>query len=179
MIIYFQPLVLHECKNSYKGLELEDRIEEGNIALLYAIRTYKIHYGYFSEYAVNQIRKIMKQKNANAWAEKKLNSRASLDAPLRNNAGNEKFTLADYIGQETIDDTLPDVKCFMGSLSVIEQRILRLRMEGHSLQSAATTIAISLESVKRILQTIESKHVSYYRNARDCMDCADQPIDIN
>ena len=96
MITYFQPLVLQECKNSYKGLEPEDRIEEGNIALLYAIRTYKIHYGYFRDYAVNQIRKIMKQKNANAWAEKKPNSRASLDAPLHNNAGNEKFILAPY-----------------------------------------------------------------------------------
>ena len=102
-----------------------------------------------------------------------------VNAPLRNNAGNEKFTLADCIGQEAIDDTLPDVKYFMGSLSVIEQRILRLRMEGHSLQSAATTIAISLESVKRILQTIESKCIRYYRNGRDCVDCIDQSIDIN
>lgn len=102
-----------------------------------------------------------------------------VNAPLCNNAGNEKFTLADCIGQETIDDTLTDVKCFMGSLSVIEPRSLRLRMEGHSLQSAATTLTISLERVKRTLQVIESKHITYYRNGRDCVDCIDPSIEIN
>lgn len=37
---YF-PHVLQICKNAYKGIELEDRLMEGRIAVLHAIRTYK------------------------------------------------------------------------------------------------------------------------------------------
>ncbi|MDF9407769.1 hypothetical protein L7E55_05250 [Pelotomaculum isophthalicicum JI] len=42
VITYYLYLVLQECKNSYKGLELEDRISEGMSALLQAVRTYNM-----------------------------------------------------------------------------------------------------------------------------------------
>ena len=58
----YLPLVVQTCKGSYKGMELEDRLMEGKIALLHAIRTYKTQYGCFEEYMSQQLRAIMKQK---------------------------------------------------------------------------------------------------------------------
>lgn len=45
VVKHYFPLVIRECKNSYKGLEAEDRITEGVLALIHAIRTYRIEYG--------------------------------------------------------------------------------------------------------------------------------------
>lgn len=162
VILSYQPLILQECKNSYKGLEPEDRISEGTLAIIYAIRTYKIQYGCFKDYAVHQIRRVMKQQNTKAWTEKKPNSGVSLDAPLRNNAGSEEFTLGACIGQDGIDDTVLDVKHFIYSLSNQEQRVILMRLDGHSLQSVSTALAISLYSINRILNTIKAKFLSYY-----------------
>ena len=162
VVLSFQPLILQECKNSYKGLELEDRISEGTLALIYAIRTYKIHYGCFKDYAISQIRRIMKQQNTRAWAEKRPNSCISFDASLKNNAKNEKFTLADCIGDDVIDETVLDVKRFIYSLSVEEQMVILMRLDGYSLRSASTVLTISHYNINRILGTIKIKYLSYY-----------------
>ena len=46
----YLPHVKQNCKNAYKGMELEDRLMEGWIAVLHAIRTYKKQYGCFEDY---------------------------------------------------------------------------------------------------------------------------------
>ena len=78
--LHFMPLVISECRNAYKGLELEDRIAEGEHALIYAIRTYRVSYGCFSDYLVAQLQRVLKQKNSEAWILKKLEAQLSLDA---------------------------------------------------------------------------------------------------
>lgn len=70
----YLPDVIQMCKNSYKGMELEDRLMEGKIALLHAIGTYKTQYGCFEDYMFQRLSVIMKQKNKEAWAVKKLES---------------------------------------------------------------------------------------------------------
>ncbi|OPX91087.1 MAG: RNA polymerase factor sigma-70 [Pelotomaculum sp. PtaB.Bin013] len=162
VITYYLYLVLQECKNSYKGLELEDRISEGMSALLQAVRTYNIRYGFFKDYAIAQIRRIMKQKNSKAWAEKKLDSLLSFDAPLANNAENESFTLAACIGEAPRDDSVLDVKRFINSLSVKEQQVIIMRMNGHSLQNISTALKTSIYSVNHILNNVRVKLVDYY-----------------
>lgn len=162
VLLFWWPLILRECKNSYKGLELEDRISEGALAFLYAIRTYKLQYGCFEDYAINQIRRIMKQQNAKAWAEKRLISSISLDAPLRNDNKSDDLTLSGCIGQEAIDGTLPEVKGFISSLSSEERRIINMRMKGYSFQSVSSTLTVSPYSINRMMNNIKIKHRIYY-----------------
>lgn len=162
VLLFWWPLILQECKNSYKGLEPEDRISEGALALLYAIRTYKLHYGCFKDYAINQIRRIMKQQNTRAWAEKRISSNISLDAPLRNNAESEDLTLSGCVGQESIDDTHPEVRCFISSLSTQEQRVINMRMDGYSFQSVSSALTVSPYSINRMMNNIKTKHRTYY-----------------
>lgn len=62
VVRHYISLVTQECKDSYKGLELEDRIAEGALALIHAIRTYKVQYGCFEEYMLLQLKFIMRDK---------------------------------------------------------------------------------------------------------------------
>ncbi|MDF9409663.1 hypothetical protein L7E55_15110, partial [Pelotomaculum isophthalicicum JI] len=123
---------------------------------------HNIRYGFFKDYAIAQIRRIMKQKNSKAWAEKKLDSLLSFDAPLANNAENESFTLAACIGEAPRDDSVLDVKRFINSLSVKEQQVIIMRMNGHSLQNISTALKTSIYSVNHILNNVRVKLVDYY-----------------
>lgn len=62
IVNYYIPLVVEECKNSYKGLEWEDRVAEGIESLIYAIRTYKTKYGRFEDHLVSQVRRMNEAK---------------------------------------------------------------------------------------------------------------------
>jgi hypothetical protein len=94
VLLSWWPIILQECQNSFKGLEPEDRLSEGAIAFLFAVRTYRIEYGSFRDYAINQLRRIMKQQNRKAWAERGPGLSVALDAPLRNYAASESLTMA-------------------------------------------------------------------------------------
>lgn len=159
---FYMPLVLHECKNSYRGLEWEDRVEEGGVALIYAIRTYRICNGPFLEYMLAQLRRIIKQKNSEAWAAKSLDSQISLDAPLI--AGKNDFTLAACIKTPLPDDSVLDVKCFMNSLSRIERKILRLRMGDFSVYTISIILGMPLPQVQSIVESLKNKVADYYGN---------------
>lgn len=162
VILFWRHLVLQECKNSYKGLEPEDRTSEGNLALLHAVRTYRRYYGGFPEYAVSQMRRIMKQQNTKAWAEKKSNARVSLDAPLGYYNKGEKNTFANCIGQRAIDHTSVEVDDFVSRLSAQEQKIIKMRMDGHSCQSISNILVISPHKILHIVDDIKKKYQIYY-----------------
>lgn len=49
VILFWWPLILQECKKAYKGLEPEDRISEGALALLY------IRHLFFSDGSMSRI----------------------------------------------------------------------------------------------------------------------------
>jgi hypothetical protein len=158
IINYYMPLVLQECKNSYKGLEWEDRLAEGGVSLIYAIRTYKTKYGEFEDYFVVQLRRIMTEKNKEAWAMKKMESHYSLDASFIK--GKENYSLSNLIGGTSHDETLLDVKNFRDGLSSIEKSVIDLLTNNYT-----TGIDLSIESlhqVQTIIDCLKDKVSAYF-----------------
>ncbi|GAB7058087.1 hypothetical protein JCM16163A_48360 [Paenibacillus sp. YK5] len=159
VVKHYISLVIQECKGSYKGLEPEDRIAEGTLALIHAIRTYRIQYGCFEEYMLLQLRLIMKQKNKEAWAAKKLESIFSLDAPLVTH--NASSTLSDFLRSVPHDDTIFDVHCFIKNLSPIEKQVVLLLLEDRDVFKVSNELRISLPQVQSIVKRIQSKFMIY------------------
>ncbi len=156
----YMPHVIQECKNSYKGLELEDRLMEGRLALIHAIRTYKTQYGCFEEYMLLQLRIIMKQKNKEAWAVKKLESLFSLDAMLVTDDGT--LVLSHCIGATPQDDTIFDVKCFIEGLSLKERRVLIHLMDGYNITILSNILELSVHEIQSVIERLQNKAVAYY-----------------
>lgn len=156
----YMPIVLRECRNSFKGIELEDRLVEGGLALLYAIRTYKTHYGSFEEYMLLQLRELMKQKNKEAWAVKRIESRISLDASLIADDGS--FRLQDCIIAIPQDETLFDVKRFIESLPSIEQRIISLLMDNQSISDVSKKLKLPVSQIKSVVEGLQNKAEAYF-----------------
>jgi len=156
----YLPRVVQICKNSYKGMELEDRLMEGEIALLHAIRTYKTHYGCFEEYMFQQLRAIMKQKNKEAWAVRKLESLFSLDAGLATN--DCTFALSQYIGTPLLDDTIFDVDCFIEGLSAIERDIVIHLMDGHDISILSNNLKFSVDEIQSVIEGLQNKAEAYF-----------------
>lgn len=159
VVKYYFPLVIQECKNSYKGLEAEDRITEGVLALIHAIRTYKTEYGYFEDYFLIQLKIIMKQKNKEAWAMKKLESIFSLDAPVLTH--NESSIRLDFIKSIPHDDTIIDVNCFIEGLSPTERQVVLLLINGQDLFEISNKLRLSLRQVQSVLKQLQSKAINY------------------
>ncbi|WP_334074101.1 RNA polymerase subunit sigma-70 [Paenibacillus sp. A14] len=156
----YMTLVLQECQNSFKGIELEDRIVESSLALLYAIRTYKTYYGSFEEYMLLQLRELMKQKNKEAWAVKRIESRISLDAPPI--ATDRSLKLQDCISAIPQDETLFDVKCFIESLSSIEQRAVLLLMDNQGISAVSNQLGLSKLQIQSVVEDLRNKAAAYF-----------------
>lgn len=156
----YMPLVLEECRNSFKGIELEDRAIEGWLALLYAIRTHKSNFGNFEDYMILQVRGILKQKNKEAWAAKKIESRISLDAPLIKTEGSLK--LQDFINGIPHDETLLDVKCFIQSLSPFEQHIVFLLMDSQNISAVSDKLGLTISQIKCVVTNLQNKAAAYF-----------------
>lgn len=154
------PHVVQICKSSYKGMELEDRLMEGKIALLHAIRTYKTQYGCFEEYMFQQILAIMKQKNKQAWAARKLDSLFSLDAGL--GADSSTFALSQYIEAPPLDDTVFDVKRFIEGLSKIERTIIIHLMKGYSVSALSNELVFSVDKIQSVIERLQNKAAAYF-----------------
>jgi len=159
VVKHYMSLVVQECKGFYKGLELEDRIAEGILALIHAIRTYRTEYGYFEEYMLMQLRLIMKQKNKEAWAAKKRESLFSLDTPLV--AYDASPTLLDFLRSIPYDDTILDVNYFIDELSPIEKQVVFLLLEDHDLIVVSNELGVSLSLAQSIVGRIQSKLMIY------------------
>lgn len=161
IVSYYRFLVIEECQNGYKGLEPDNRLAEGMAALFHSVRTYNTRYGPFKDYALIQIRNFLKQKNTQAWAEKRLSFCFSLDAPLKNKGENNHFTLKDCLTNESIDLSAIDTKLFISSLNPQEQKVIWMRMHGYSLQHISNAMTISFYGVKKILKTIGVKFMKH------------------
>lgn len=156
---YF-PRVLQVCKNSYKGLELEDRLMEGRFVVLHAIRTYKKQYGCFEDYMLQQLNIIMKQKNKEAWAVRKLDSRYSLDAELVTEV--DKYVLSQYLGLYWLDDTEYEVNCFIEGLSAIERQVLQYLIGDYSITSFSNKLELSTNEILSVIERLKSKAAAYF-----------------
>ncbi|MEK8127690.1 RNA polymerase subunit sigma-70 [Paenibacillus filicis] len=150
---YYLPLVQRECKHAYKGLDWEDRVAEGNLALLHAIRTYRTKHGYFKEYAASEIRRIMQAQNGKAWSSRRLDSRFSLDAFSGISTG---------IGAAYLDDSIVDVTWFMESLAEMDKIVVCMLMEGMSIDSISDKLVISQSQVQGVIEDLKQKLLEYF-----------------
>ncbi|MNT37349.1 RNA polymerase factor sigma-70 [compost metagenome] len=159
VVKHYFPLVIQECKNSYKGLEEEDRITEGVLALIYAIRTYRTKYGCFEDYFLLQLKIIMKQKNKEAWALKKLESIFSLNAPVLRR--NDSSTRLDFVRSIPQDDTILDVDCFIESLSSTERQVALLLINERDLLGISNKLSLSLKQIQSVVKQLQIKVTDY------------------
>lgn len=158
----YLPHMVQICKNSYKGMELEDRLMESKIALLHAIRTYKTQYGCFEDYMFHRLSVTLKQKNKEAWAVKKLESPFSLDAGQVTN--DSTFVLSRYIGTTPLDDTIFDVQDFIEGLSSIERCTITHLMDGYSVSMLTGILELSVYEIKFVIETIQNKAVAFFHS---------------
>lgn len=156
----YLPDVIQMCKNSYKGMEMEDRLMEGKIALLDAIRTYKTQYGCFKDYMFQRLSVIMKQKNKEAWAVKKLESLFSLDAGQVDD--NTTFVLSRYVGTPPLDDTIIDVKQFIEGLSSIEKCTLIHLIEGYNISKLSNLLQLPIHEIQFVIEALQNKAAAYF-----------------
>ncbi|MNW51345.1 hypothetical protein D3C74_288290 [compost metagenome] len=156
----YLPHLIQVCRNSYKGMELEDRLMEGKIALLHSIRTYKTQYGGFEEYMLQQLTVIMEQKNKEAWAMRRLESLFSLDAGP--GIDDVTFALSRYVGTPPLDDTIFDVKCFIEGLPSIERQTLIHLMEGYSISTLSSILKLSVYEIHSVIERLQNKAVAYF-----------------
>lgn len=154
--------VVQACEKSYKGMELEDRLMEGRIALLHAIRTYKTQYGCFEEYMLQQLRTIMKQRNKEAWAIRRPESHFSLDALQVREDGSSSFVLSQCLGATHQDDTIFDVACFVEGLSLIERKILFYLMDDNNITQLSNKLELSVFEIQIVLKRLQSKAATYF-----------------
>lgn len=160
VVLYYISHVTRECKSAYKGMELEDRIAEGTIAIVHAIRTYRTHYGSFEDYMLTQVRSILRQKNKEAWTAKKMESIFSIDSPLFPNDASP--TMHDFLKEIPYDDTILDVSCFMDQLSLIERKVILLLLEEHNFKKVANKLTISVQQVQQIVENLQTKYKAYF-----------------
>ena len=154
----YRGLVQDECRYSYKGLEWEDRLSEANLVLLHCIRTYKLKYGDFENYFTFQLRRNMRLANKKAWAAKRIESRISLDAPLKD--GN--CTLHDCIGKESVNDFIMNLKSFISVLTSKERVVVAMRFSGYRLKSIAGILKITQSAVHAVLNSIKLKYKFFF-----------------
>ncbi|GIP24371.1 RNA polymerase subunit sigma-70 [Paenibacillus sp. J22TS3] len=159
VVKHYFPLIIQECKNSYKGLEKEDRITEGVLALIYAIRTYRTKYGCFEDYFLLQLKIIMKQKNKEAWAIKRLESIFSLDSPAF--AHNDSPTHIDFVRSIPHDETTLDVDWFIESLSSTERQVVLLLINDRDLLGISNKLSLSLNQVQSVVKRLQIKAIDY------------------
>ncbi|KAA9002388.1 RNA polymerase subunit sigma-70 [Paenibacillus spiritus] len=159
VVNHYFPLVVNECKNSYKGLEIEDRITEGVVALIHAIRTYNTHFGCFEDYFLAQLKIIMKQKNKEAWAIRRMESIFSVDAPVR--IHNESHTHLEFIRSIPYDDTIIDVEIFLARLSSLERKVIYLLINGDDLKKISDELSLSSEQAGFIMEQLQSRAKHY------------------
>lgn len=159
VVDHYFPLVVRECKNSYKGLEAEDRITEGMVALIHAIRTYSAQYGCFEDYLLAQLKIIMNQKNKEAWSIRRMESIFSLDAPVR--TYNASHTHLEFIRAIPYDDTIIDVEIFLARLSYLERRVIHLLINGNNLKKTSDALGLSSGQVESIVEQLQCR-VKYY-----------------
>lgn len=156
----FWPVAIRECKNLYKGLEWEDRVEEAGIALLYCIRTYKTRYGNFKSYLLMQLPIIMKQKNTEAWGIKRLEANLSLDAPLF--WGGNSFSLSSCVGASFEADSALEFQNFLSQLSPTEKRVAQFLAEGLSTRKIAKEIGLPQGRMQAIISALKHKAEDYF-----------------
>lgn len=159
VVNYYFPLVVRECENSYKGLEAEDKITEGMVALIHAIRTYSTQFGCFEEYLLAQFKIIMNQKNKEAWAIRRMESIFSLDAPVRTH--NASHTHLEFIRSIPYDDTIIDVEIFLAGLSSVERQVIHLLINGNNLKRTSDEMGLSSGEVESIVEQLQSRAKQY------------------
>jgi hypothetical protein len=157
---YYRPVILKECKDHYKGLDWEDRVAEGYLALLYSIRTYKMKYGCFEEYFLTQFQKIMKQKNHEAWVAKKAESRYSLDESLI--IGDNVSKLSRYMAADSADDSVFDINYLIHDFTLLERKVIFLRLNGFCNTDIQNRLKLSLAQAQFVLANIKYKIAEYY-----------------
>lgn len=159
VVNHYFPVIVRECRNSYKGIELEDRIAEGVLALIHAIRTYSTKYGGFENYFLMQFRIIMGQKNKEAWAMKKAESNFSLDAP---SLYNESLTGLDFLKSFSDDVTIIDVRCFIEDLLPIEKQVLLLMLNRRELNEISNELRVSVKQIQPLITQLQEKATEYW-----------------
>lgn len=162
VLISYLSLIERECLSKYKGLEPEDRINEGMMAFLQPVRTYRPSYGSFQSYAFEQMHRIMRQQNAKARAQRKPDSCVSLNASLKNRAESGYFTLIDTIGNCNIDDCVLDVEFFIKNLPAVERTVVIMRINGYSIQNIANELTITQSCVIKAMNRLKVKYNDFF-----------------
>ncbi|MBO4396829.1 MAG: sigma-70 family RNA polymerase sigma factor [Eubacterium sp.] len=173
-----------ELMNRYKGLvrkharalfliggDGDDLIQEGMIALYKSVISYgsSDRTGSFSSYASTCISNHLYNviKGANRLKNAPLNQSISLDAPVADMAEGGIKTVADTLPPDNLSDpaqilidreNVTQIEDWIEArLSPLEKRVVRLYIEGNSVQAIAKTLERSPKSVDNALQRVKKK----------------------
>lgn len=159
VVNHYFPVIVQKCRNSYKGLEHEDRIAEGVLALIHAIRTYSTKYGGFEKYFIMQFEIIMGRKNKEAWAMKKAESHFSLDASSHYN---ESGPGLDFFKSFSDDATMVDVNYFIEGLPTAEKQVILLLLNGRELDEISNELRIPAKQIQSLITQLQKKATEYW-----------------
>ncbi len=164
VVNHYFPVIVQECRNSYKGIEHEDRIAEGVLALIHAIRTYSTKYGGFEKYFIMQFKIIMGRKNKEAWAMKKAESHFSLDASSHYNESGPGLDFFKSFSDDAtiVDATIVDVNYFIEGLPSTEKQILLLLLNGGELDEISNELRIPVQQIQSLITQLQKKATEYW-----------------
>lgn len=164
----YKGLVVNESKPFFiRGAEREDVLQEGNIGLFKAISTYSEEKGPFAAFAKLSIRAqiLTAVESANKKGNTILNQSVSMDGDDR--SGEDTRNAIENMSTESEND--PESmfikeeegetvrKIIKANLTVFEQNVLELILEGYSYEEIAEKLNKSKKSVDNAKQRIRKK----------------------
>lgn len=155
----FEAKIKNICRFNWRFLEYEDRISEATYIFIVALRTLPTNTGFFwQEYQSILATYMQKLKTEYRYQTCWL----KLDKPVRSkNNINYNYSLLDLLIAREPDSSEISVHNFLNTLSIQQQNILNLLMDGRSHRSVCMRMKINAHDLRRHLQVIGEDYRDY------------------
>jgi len=156
----FETKIQEICRLNWRFLEYEDRISEAAYIFIIALRTLPTNTGFFWHEYQNVLMDYMQSlkkeyQHQTCWL--------NLDAPVRSKTINDyNYSLLDLLIAREPDSSEISVHNFLNTLSIQQQNILNLLMDGRSHRSVCMRMKINANDLRQHLQVIGEDYRDYH-----------------
>jgi len=156
----FEAKIKNICRFNWRFLEYEDRISEATYIFIVALRTLPTNTGFFWQEYQNVLATYMQKLKTEyqyqtCWLK--------LDKPIRSkNNINYNYSLLDLLIAREPDSSEISVHNFLNTLSIQQQNILNLLMDGRSHRSVCMRMKINANDLRQHLQVIGEDYRDYH-----------------
>lgn len=155
-------LIQIACARYGRWLEPDDRYQTALYGMLYAIRTHRASRMAFPDYATHCMQRFIKNSERDRSRQEKCQARLSLDMRIRVD-GESMSTFAEFLLTADTDMTAIEVDEFLRSLDAEPRALLRLLLNGYSIQEAAKILGLAKRRIAAALHQIKLCALRYFQ----------------